>query len=122
MNLESGDLSWMELWRKGWDVPQEERWKWDFTRWDDVLLAIWEGQTVHLRCPICGQETVYFKYLAQYDVVVHGRREIHGQRWVGCEACGVQVHDSARIPDWLENPEWMKDYLEWAKRCCGKPR
>src|SRR5262245_35507235 len=99
--------NWKSIWRKARQASHEEQWKWDYHTWAPILEKIWEGDTDHLICPICGKENVYFKYLAVYENEIGGERQIHGERWVGCESCSVQFHDRARLPSWLKEPEWI---------------
>ena len=106
MNLNRYDDSWKDIWREAHLAPKEEKWKWDPYTWDAILEKIWGGDTHHLVCPICNQGDVYFKYLAVHEIKVDGKRQLHGERWVGCDSCNIQIHDRARLPDWLKNPEW----------------
>jgi hypothetical protein len=107
MKFDRYDDGWKDIWRNSQHAPPEDKWQWDHYTWMPILEKIWEGETEHLVCPVCGRESVYFKYLAVYENEIHGRLIRHGERWVGCESCGVQIHDRARIPDWLRKPEWV---------------
>jgi len=97
------------LWHKAGEVPEHEKWKWQWELWDPVMDQVFNGQSAieEIACPVCGRKDLYTYFMAFHILrsTTGGRRVYVGDRWWGCYGCRIQKRDYGLLPSWLKDED-----------------